>query len=863
MSPTLSIPSVADPSLAASSAHSAPWSDGGARIREILEQVCSSMTAVWPLKDYVAVNPLGGFTEHRFLDARKKLRVYSDCETLMPLAYYANELKQGRLTVEAIELAIKELATDESIANANLTSESMVKQLRSFDPLPLLVQPTGTSTNKDRSLRTISEFVDGQKGTDWTTTIREEVSKHCAAHYDDGQAAWQSPWKDLPLYQAWLSAASRDRKIEILGLQGFRKFVTAMPATPEESIAMCLNSLGVPSPLWEGFLSCQMQSVSGWAAWAKFQVDMASRKDELSTDLIALIAMRLAYDVVLANQATVSVPWDAMAAGDQDQVDVSSSGAWSNRDDIALRHLLLRACEIEFRERLLLRLNVLPDVPDTAVPSSTVAQMVFCIDVRSERMRRHLEATSNREIETFGFAGFFGLPIEFVPIGSSSGNAQVPLLLSPKFQVHEGLRGSGEQAALDSIAHRTTIRGFRQAWKRFSTSAVGCFAAVETAGLLNGFSLLKRTLRWDLGLSDGHRFDGVAKADREHLGPMLCGLNAQGITTTHQADMAEGVLRGIGLTKNFAPLVVFCGHGSRTDNNPLAAGLDCGACGGHTGESNARFAAMLLNQPFIRTNLAERGIEIPDGTRFVAALHNTTNDEIAFFETDELPEESLGDFQQLAKMTRSASERNRAERLPIIASKSVADLMDRCTDWSEVRPEWGLAGNAAFIVGSRRMTESTDLDGRTFLHTYDHKDDPSGSILESIMTAPMVVAHLINMQYYASTVDNLHFGSGTKTVHNVVGRFGLFSGNGGDLMTGLPWQSLHTGTSFQHHPLRLLSVIAAPRASIERVLAKHAGVAQLLTNQWLHLVAIDESQLFRYTDSSTWEPITSVSALSN
>ena len=59
------------------------------------------------------------------------------------------------------------------------------------------------------------------------------------------------------------------------------------------------------------------------------------------------------------------------------------------------------------------------------------------------------------------------------------------------------------------------------------------------------------------------------------------------------------------------------------------------------------------------------------------------------------------------------------------------------------------------------------------------------------MTAPMIVAHWINMQYFASTVDNDHFGSGNKTIHNVVGRFGILSGNGGDLMTGLPWQSLH------------------------------------------------------------------------
>ncbi len=200
-----------------------------------------------------------------------------------------------------------------------------------------------------------------------------------------------------------------------------------------------------------------------------------------------------------------------------------------------------------------------------------------------------------------------------------------------------------------------------------------------------------------------------------------------------------------------------------------------------------------------------------------------------------------------------ASEQTRTERLPIVASKSLGDLLKRASDWSEVRPEWGLAGNAAFIVAPRSVTKNANLNARSFLHSYDYTQDTEGTVLETIMTAPMVVAHWINMQYYASTVDNHHFGSGNKTVHNVVGRFGILSGNGGDLMTGLPWQSLHTGEKLQHLPLRLQVVIAAPREMIDRVIAKHEMVANLLTGGWLHLIAIDDSEMYRYSEDGNWD----------
>ena len=109
------------------------------------------------------------------------------------------------------------------------------------------------------------------------------------------------------------------------------------------------------------------------------------------------------------------------------------------------------------------------------------------------------------------------------------------------------------------------------------------------------------------------------------------------------------------------------------------------------------------------------------------------------------------------------------------------------------------------------------------------------------MTAPMVVAHWINMQYNASVADNVRYGSGNKVLHNVVGgNLGVFEGNGGDLRIGLPLQSLHDGEHWMHTPLRLSAYIAAPAEAIQAVYEKHEVVRQLVDNDWLFLFRLDD-----------------------
>jgi uncharacterized protein YbcC (UPF0753/DUF2309 family) len=310
------------------------------------------------------------------------------------------------------------------------------------------------------------------------------------------------------------------------------------------------------------------------------------------------------------------------------------------------------------------------------------------------------------------------------------------------------------------------------------------------------------------------------------------------------------------LTGPYARLILLAGHGANVVNNPHASALHCGACGGYSGEVNARLLAALLNDPEVRKGLVQRGIEIPSDTLFVGGLHDTTTDAVHLYDGDHPAASHADDLGKLRALLASAGKITRTERaLRLPRATDEKRIEPRSRDWAEVRPEWALAGCQAFIAAPRSRTKGRNLEGRAFLHDYDWQQDKGFGVLELIMTAPVVVASWISLQYYGSTVAPQFFGSGNKLLHNVVGGIGVVEGNGGLLRAGLPWQSVHDGVRYIHDPLRLSVCIEAPVEAMSDILARHDGVRALFDNKWLHLFAMDANGRLsrRYIGGLNWQ----------
>ncbi|MEM1315080.1 MAG: DUF2309 domain-containing protein, partial [Pseudomonadota bacterium] len=697
---------------------------------------------------------------------------------------------------------------------------------------------------------TVADAAFAVTGRNWAGFVTDRVTHFAAGHYDVGQTVWEAPWRDERPWEAWRRKGSLDMTGIASGVEGMRRLAESLPDTAEKAVPILAERLGLTEEALVPTFHRLLMSMGGWAAHAR-RIDWELIRDggtpvfEGGDEVLDLLAVRLAWDVALLDglpeAAGVKAAWtaarDGWTAPEAAVEDISVDSALQTALDAAAR----RELAIRFAER----------APADEAPARPDVQMAFCIDVRSEVFRRALEGTGPG-VQTLGFAGFFGFSIEQVAPGEAAGGARCPVLLTPGATVKQSLGDAAADVALEGRIDLATR--VARAWAGFRRAAVSSFAFVEAMGLTYSVKLVKDSL----GLTKAKVRPGVAEDEAKRLAPSLTPTEIDGRAAGIDADgrlaLAEGALRGMSLTTGHARLVVLAGHGSSNVNNPHAAGLDCGACGGHSGEANAEVAALVLNDADVRRGLAEKGIEIPEDTFFVGALHDTTTDEVTLFDAH-APASHVEDLKALRKRLAGAGRAAREERLPKLPrARRQGDVLARARDWSETRPEWGLAGCAAFIAAPRGRTSGIDLGGRAFLHDYDWAADAEFGVLELIMTAPMIVASWISLQYYGSAVDPKVFGAGDKTLHNVVAGFGVLEGAGGDLRVGLPLQSFHDGEALRHEPLRLTVVIEAPEEAMTALIDKHQAVRDLLDNGWLTLVRMDgEGRLAqRYVGGLQW-----------
>jgi uncharacterized protein YbcC (UPF0753/DUF2309 family) len=599
---------------------------------------------------------------------------------------------------------------------------------------------------------------------------------------------------------------------------------------------LCLNKLGVASEHQESFIKENFAYLPGWAGYVKWRSvwkNPSVTDDYCPVTLVDFIAVRLVLTATLWPEAL------------QEKKSIKNETA-------LIESMVAQIKESEQNYQHELMRKLMPKIKNMQKPKIKAdAQLVFCIDVRSEPFRRSIEPLG--AYETLGFAGFFGIPARIHDCNTGTSKDSCPVLLKPRYNIKEHPISSALPCVKKRARGKERFKMLKNIYHDLKYNFSSPFALVETLGAWCGITMLAKTVAPNLS-------DKTRTAFSRQLMPTLAtqplvqmdgSSSIYGISPAEQALYGEAVLKMMGLTHNFANLVVFCGHRSTTKNNPYASALDCGACGGNHGGSNAKILAAILNNQSVRQTLAERGIIIPDGTLFYAAEHDTTTDEMTLYETDlrlQSHQELLQNLKRDLSLARSINSQARCQTFGLKQSpKSTQTTTTRSCDWAEVRPEWGLARNAAFIIGPRQLTKHINLDGRSFLHSYDWMQDEDGDSLETILTAPMVVAEWINTQYLFSTLDNVSYGSGSKITHNVTGQLGIMQGNGSDLMHGLPLQSVNSSDEDSYHePQRLLTIVYAPRATVDAIIQRQDILKTLFFNGWVTLVVIEPTEEIAY-----------------
>lgn len=849
-------------------------------ILDSINNASDIVSPAWTLKSFVASNPLQGLEKYKFTDALQRAKeffktdIFSSDLNLEELLQSNNidedlmvrqvkqqlNWNQESLMFEGIKLSVSDFIRT-SLLNSKPGFEELGIINRDFD---IFIQSFYCELKDKVQSRVMPSHFYLYRSEKLVHVVSSNLIKYLEMYFDNDSAFFKMPGKEKGFYLSWKELAIYDdykskTKTKVIN------FINSLSSDPLEAIDRCIKDFKIDPNELENFFRTCFAHLPGWSSFIKWKIQYDTKDTNMDAriDFIELLAVRLCIKKIAfiedpkinAYKVTESLDSKVRVYLKDFHKSLFLSGV-SSKDIVSTDRntlerlleyyaelknnktiLLLEMFESTFDEKFKAKIDL--NLSDTKQAVRPKAQLVFCIDVRSEPFRKKLESIN--DYRTYGFAGFFGIPMRFQEFENETDCASCPVLIKPNHIVRETFVTKEGLSVLIRKEKNTTINNLKSAIKEVGENIASAYSFVEIAGVTYGVqSFLKTIMPKHFSrymASIGERLNPKPNYEIDISSKKIDG-REMGIARDDQYKYASQALKMIGLVDNFAPVVIFVGHGSSTINNAYASALDCGACGGNHGGPNARVLARILNRKFIRQKLLQMDhILIPEDTVFVGAQHNTTTDDFMFFEEHDskipkhLKEEIISDLKEVKNLN------NKYRQNTFLTNDVPAK---RAANWSETRPEWGLAKNACFIIGKRELTQNLDLESRAFLHSYDYSIDTDGSILETIMTAPMIVAQWINAQYLFSSVNNSIFGSGSKVTQNIFGKFAVCQGNASDLMHGLSMQSVHSSdTNLYHIPQRIINYIYAPRDRVEKIIKKHTVLQQLIYNSWIKLVIID------------------------
>lgn len=843
-------------------------------IHDLVKSASEVIAPLGPINTFAARNPWMGLERQPFEQVARRLRDICEVDIYPNDSVLQSAWNRGEINQDFLEMRLQHWLDLQSLELPREVIERFCRAallLNKPTSPKLLAAPELKSLSKKlsrfkslfakkHSIQTYSQRLEQLGSERVAKDLNLHIIKWCKLFLDESQAVWSMPNREEGFYHAWLRIVQYDPALNAT----FRKQLNDLPKEADHALKETLLALEIPYSEIQGYLEAHLLALPGWAGMMLWRSQQSKQENSL---LIEYLAVRISMEwalikphlplpehrtedkVLLAPLIAAWAHWGDLPIKAWSQLSSTEIKARLTLaycfDKILRERLWLEAWEKTYEDQLMKMITTKRlTSADNVKPA--LAQFAFCIDVRSEPYRCKLEKAGR--FETFGAAGFFGLPIETSELGSKHSHYSLPVMLKPKFKVKESL----PEFELKQYQKRQQAANSLKC--TFKTMKHNMFASLLLPEVSGPWLSLQTLARSFVPRSTGYAFRKIRETWLRKPSAEL----SLGHVHTPESELPVGFseeekvyyvrqsLKMMGLTDHFAPLVVICGHGSYSTNNPYASALDCGACGGTSSGFNARVLATLCNLPKVRQTLATEGISIPEDTVFAAAEHITTLDELRWLYVPDLSDAAQEAFNQIQAMLPKVSDEANAQRisqLPNLGSNCKnpkAEAQRFAEDWSEVRPEWGLARNAVFIIGERWLTQERNLDGRAFLHNYNWKKDKNGALLANIITGPATVCQWINLQYYASTVAPHYYGSGNKATQTVTAGIGVMQGNASDLLSGLPWQSvMQSDQEVYHAPLRLLVVIQAPSNYVERLLDHDPTFHHKVQNGWIRLASID------------------------